>query len=325
MAANSWRVTISAASRMAPGGVVPGSLRAAFCTNRWARHEASSARPSQSEDQSRCACREHRLRGDVTERVVEDERGVAAGREGEAQGAGAAEAEGVPAAERLEGDRVALADREHLVAGRAVRVAPGGREDRVGVLPVGDDRRLLAQGEGSRTVALDEARGVAGVAADADLGGRRGQQELLGRHPAGVVAQPFRAAVPDQAGHLDVVHRQDHRRGRAVAADRADHRGGGAQVVAEPAELGRDEGAEQPLGPEGVDGLLREPRLDVDIGRVDRRDLAADAVGEGGRLFHGTRGRRGRASIRPSPPWRRRRRARRARRGCWRSRRRCSS
>ena len=55
VAANSCRVTISAASRMAPGGMVPGSLRAAFWTNRWARHEASSARPSHSEDHSRCA------------------------------------------------------------------------------------------------------------------------------------------------------------------------------------------------------------------------------------------------------------------------------
>ena len=34
---------------------MPGVLRAAFCTNRWARQDASSARPSHSEDHSRWA------------------------------------------------------------------------------------------------------------------------------------------------------------------------------------------------------------------------------------------------------------------------------
>ena len=47
-------MTISAASRGAPGGDWLRSLRAAFWTKRWARQEASSARPSHSEDQSRC-------------------------------------------------------------------------------------------------------------------------------------------------------------------------------------------------------------------------------------------------------------------------------
>ena len=77
-----------------------------------------------------------------------------------------------------------------------------------------------------------------------------------------------------------------------MAADLADDRGGLAQVVAEAALLGRDERAQQALGPERVDGLLGEPGVGVDVGGVDRRGLAADPAGELDDLVQCPRGRR---------------------------------
>ena len=54
----------------------------------------------------------------------------------------------------------------------------GGDEDRIGLGPVGNDRRVLGQAAGA-ALDLDGADAIAQVAADAALGRRRAEQKLL--------------------------------------------------------------------------------------------------------------------------------------------------
>ncbi len=78
-------------------------------------------------------------------------------------------------------------------------------------------------------------------------------------------AQPdIIAVVPDEAGDLDLMHREDHAgRGAGRAEDRADVGDvGGAAAVA--AEFGRDQHAEQTLLADRGEGFGRKARLAID-------------------------------------------------------------
>ena len=58
----------------------------------------------------------------------------------------------------------------------------------------------------------DGADGAADIAAHADLGGYRAQQQLLLGDAALKRVVPVAVAVVDHAGELDVVHGEDHAR-----------------------------------------------------------------------------------------------------------------
>ena len=77
---------------------------------------------------------------------------------------------------------------------------------------------------------------------------------------------PFTAGpVPDQAGDLGLMHREDHRRRRAGAAERVAHLGNVGDRRAVAAEPLRDLDAQKPLLARRVDGGLREARVAVDL------------------------------------------------------------
>ena len=87
----------------------------------------------------------------------------------------------------------------------------------------------------------------------------------------------LRHPVPDDARDLDLMHREDHGRGRAVLGERLAHRGQRDHPAAETAEALRDEGAHEVALLERRDGLLGESPLPVDrVGRGSR-DLGSDA------------------------------------------------
>src|SRR5580704_7910689 len=84
-------------------------------------------------------------------------------------------------------------------------------------------------------------------------------------------------AVSDQAGHLGLMHGEDHGGGGAGAAERVADLGDVVDGGTEAAELDRDLHAEKFLGAGRVDRGLRKPRPEVDLfglrggGGCDRR------------------------------------------------------
>ena len=99
-----------------------------------------------------------------------------------------------------------------------------------------------------------------GVAAHADLGGGRGEEQLLGGDLGHERLQRLGLSVTDDAGHLQVVHGEDHP-ARGAGLGELGHRCSRlAQRGADAAELDGDQRAEQTLGLERLEGLEREPR-----------------------------------------------------------------
>ena len=112
-----------------------------------------------------------------------------------------------------------------------------------------------------RIAQLDRRRAVAHVAAAIALGRRRRQQHLLAAHPAHQRLMPgAAAAMPRDAGHLGLMHGENHRRRGAGAAEHVtniDHVGDAGALAA---EFARHHDAQQTLGAGGGDGLRRKPR-----------------------------------------------------------------
>ena len=114
--------------------------------------------------------RQHRLRGDLGERFGKDLRRVARRFQVEAVRAGAAHAERIPHHGAIDRAVGVVGDHHHdLVGTRRVRRAPGGGEDGVGIVAVGNDDGFLGKLEAA-VLDLDGADGVAQVAADAGFG-----------------------------------------------------------------------------------------------------------------------------------------------------------
>src|SRR3984885_2072478 len=113
---------------------------------------------------------------------------------------------------------------------------------------------------------LDGRGGKADVAAVLAFGGRGCEQHLLGRHAAHesfVIGAA--GTVPDQAGDLGLMHRENHRGGRTGAAERVAYVGNIEDRRAVSAEGLRDLDAEQALRARRIDGLLREACVTVDV------------------------------------------------------------
>ena len=94
-----------------------------------------------------------------------------------------------------------------------------------------------------------------------------------------VLAEVLRGQrMVDDAGDLDLMHREDHRRGAAITGEGlADLRQVG-DGQAHPAEFQGDVAAQEFGGPERLEGLPREPPFCVDSFGVGRDRLAADVV-----------------------------------------------
>ncbi|MNY27320.1 hypothetical protein D3C86_1612200 [compost metagenome] len=111
---------------------------------------------------------------------------------------------------------------------------------------------------------VDCAAAVAQRAADGFLRGGRGQQQLLAGHAGQQALVPRAAhAVLQHARHLDLVHRVDHARGGAGAAQHAADGGHGIQRGAGAAEVRRDHRAEQAVLAQRDEGFVRKARVAV--------------------------------------------------------------
>ena len=120
----------------------------------------------------------------------------------------------------------------------------------------------------ARTLPLDRRCAVANVAAAVAFGGRGREQHLLAADAAHQQLMPgAAAAVPRQASHLGLVHRVDHRRRGAGAAERVTDVGNLGDAGALAAEFARHGDAQKPLGraqprspPPGTATRNRPPR-----------------------------------------------------------------
>ena len=118
---------------------------------------------------------------------------------------------------------------------------------------------------------VDRSRAGADVAAVLAFGGGGGEQPLVAGDPAHHGLHPGDAmAVPDDAGDLGLVHRVDHRRGRAGASERVADVGDVMDRGAEAAEFDRNHHAEQFLLTRDVEGLVREAGVAIDAVGVGR-------------------------------------------------------
>ena len=155
--------------------------------------------------------------------------------------------------------------------------ATHGRQQIVGLVPVADRRRLLLERTRSVFAHCDAGDRAAHVAPGPDLRRRGGDQSLLRDEVAQVLLEPVAAVeVPDDAGDLDLMHREDHRARPAALAE--DETGSGNLVHSHTAaaELRRDE-RRQRLGlAQRVDRLVREASFAIDL--VD--PLGGDVVGD---------------------------------------------
>jgi hypothetical protein len=213
----------------------------------------------------------HRLAQDVVERRGENLRGRAGAREDEAGAARPPEPEGVPCGQRLE--TVVLVSHEYLdlIARRRVGGAPARDEDMVRGFAVGNDGRLLHERE-SITGDVDGTDARPQVAADAELGRRRRDQVLtLHQLPEEPVEVRGPARVMDDAGHLDLVHREYHCRRPAVVTEQLADLRHVDDVEPEAPQFGREVAAEQLEFLQRVDALARETGVAIDVigGRRD--------------------------------------------------------
>ena len=119
----------------------------------------------------------------------------------------------------LDGPLLARED-DDLIARGCVGGASCRDENVVGVRAIRDDGSALFEAE-PVSLAFDRARAVAHVAADALFGGRRRDEALIADERALVVGEDRGRPMPHDARHLDLVHREDHRGGAAVLAERS--------------------------------------------------------------------------------------------------------
>ncbi len=205
--------------------------------------------------------------------------------------ASSAHAERLPCETGLQRVIVLGNGQQHLVGAGGVIGAAGDGDDAVGLRAIGNHRGVAHQRDlGIR--ALDGGGGEADVAAVLSLGGRGGQEHLFGRDAAHqCFVPPGAGAVPDQAGDLGLMHRKDHRRRRAGAAERVAHVGDIGDRCAVAAERQRDLDAQQPLRAHRVERFLREPRIAVDRfgfrggGRRNRSRSLREGTAVGNELF----------------------------------------
>ena len=241
----------------------------------------------------------HRHHGPGMNLVVAHRQDLLAGGGGdelETGAAGAAHAERVPA--ELPFERIVLLQEndENLVGARRLGRTPRRGHDSVGGFAVRDHRGASFQRD-ARVVPLDRGGAVADVTAAFALGGRGRQQHLLAAQPAQQTLMPGAAgAMPGNASNLGLVHRVNHRRGGAGAAERITDIGDIGDAGALAAELARHRDAHEARGARGGHRLGRKARLVVDgcgMLRGDRCDL----LDAGGESFHSCRNGRVRCDL----------------------------
>ena len=130
----------------------------------------------------------------------------------EAGGTRSAHPDRVPGALELHLGLLTVVEHQDLILLLSALRAPDGGEQVVGVLPVADGRRLLDEAQLTVGVGGHGRDRPAHVATGSDLGRDRGDESLLGRHPAQVVLEPDAVEVTDDRGDLDLVHGEHHRR-----------------------------------------------------------------------------------------------------------------
>ena len=186
----------------------------------------------------------------------------------EAGRAGAAHAERVPHAGRLELGLTGFGEHEDLIAGLHVGGAAQRRQQVVGVRSVAHRGCLLLERQLTVRLGGRHRRDrAAHVTAGSDLGGDRCDKTLVRRELAEVILEPRRVReVARDREHLDLVHRVDHRRRGASAAeleaalgDRVERRTGtaerlrhGSRQRARLAKRGQGLGREAGLAVDGI-------------------------------------------------------------------------
>ena len=241
--------------------------------------------------------RHHGVGVDLLIRLRQDLFGLAGGLEPEARAAGAAHAERVPGREMLQAVILPEQSDQDLIGGRRLWRPARGRDDAVGLRPIGHHGGAFAERK-ARALLHHGAIALAQIAAALALGGRgREQQLLVAQPPQQMVVPCAGAGMADEARHHDLMHRIDHRNGTAGAAEHVadvDHFGDACALAA---ELDRNEDSEQALRPDRRKRFGRESCLGVDragMGRGDgRRRLRApfDVLGERIDLARRSRGR----------------------------------
>ena len=211
--------------------------------------------------------RHHRLRVNSAVGLRQDLLGRPTSLELEAGTARAAHAKRVPTALMLEAVVVLEHRNQDLIGWRCVHSATCGRNDTVGLRPVGHHGGILDQTDAGplglyRTVALAQ------VAATLAIRRRGRQQQLLVAKPAQQPAMPCAGArVTDQARHHDLVHGVDHAGRRAGPRKRVAGIDDAGQLHALAAEIERNHDAEQTRGLGGRQRLTGIPGLAID--RID--------------------------------------------------------
>ncbi|KAI1697992.1 hypothetical protein Ddc_19386 [Ditylenchus destructor] len=194
------------------------------------------------------------------------------------------EALAVLAQPRVGGDQdLGRGDRRRRVAAQAQAVEAAGLAQAVGLgvdqpqraralgreRAAGPDVAVRLEGAGDpalarvqhhlRAAAAGSADRCPEVAARAGLGEGQRAQVFAG----GDVAPHGLGAERLDHGGRRVMHAHDHRGGRAVAGDAADHLGGLAQTGALAADRGRGDQPQQPRAAQRIDGLAGEAALAI--------------------------------------------------------------
>ena len=136
---------------------------------------------------------------------------------------------------------------------------------------------------------LQRADAVATVTVEPDLARRARDQHFAGdqvrRQP---LASGARGVAVEQR-HLDPVHGEDHRAGRAVLAERGDGPRELGDRATGAAVLDGHERAEQPGGAHSRHRLVRIAALGVGLAGLGRSDGPADLSGDGREVSRGIR------------------------------------
>src|SRR5262249_40103318 len=138
---------------------------------------------------------------------------------------GATHPERVPFGGSLERMIALLQKHQDLIAARRRSVAACGHQQIVGLLTVGNRRRVFVQGE-VIAVGLDVGDAGAHFATNADFRSYRRNQALLFAELAEVaIERRYALSMANDAGDLDLVHREDHARGGALLSELLAHGG----------------------------------------------------------------------------------------------------
>ena len=164
--------------------------------------------------------------------------------------------------------------------GSASGRAAQGHEEIVGVRAVAHGRGLLLERPQFRrrsgvTAAIERPMSPPVPTSEVTEAIRRCSSATVAQvllEPRGVVE------VAHDAGHLDLVHREDHRARAAAAAELEAGRRDRLEADAAAAELRRHERRTGPLAPERLDRLDREARVAVDVDRRSAPHLVGDAA-----------------------------------------------